>query len=72
MERRRAAILLADVVGESRLVEPDEASTRTRFSSHREELVHPTSQLNRSASATRHISVLPREPKKDIGFGLPG
>ncbi len=72
MERRRAAILIADVVGESRLVEPGEASTLAKLNSHREELVHPTSQLNRPASATSHFSLLPREPKKDIGFGLPG
>ena len=42
MERRLAAILSADVVGYSRLMEADEASTLAKLNSHREELVHPT------------------------------
>ncbi len=42
MERRLAAILAADVVGYSRLMEADEASTLAKLNSHREELVHPT------------------------------
>jgi len=40
MERRLAAILSADVVGYSRLMEADEASTLAKLNSHREELVH--------------------------------
>ena len=41
MERRLAAILAADVVGYSRLMEQDEAGTFTRLRAHREELFEP-------------------------------
>ena len=41
MERRLAAILAADVVGYSRLMEQDEADTFTRLRAHREELFEP-------------------------------
>src|SRR5262245_24552927 len=41
MERRLAAILAADVVGYSRLIEQDEASTFERLRAHRKELFEP-------------------------------
>lgn len=41
VERRLAAILAADVVGYSRLVERDEADTLPRLKAHRKELVEP-------------------------------
>jgi adenylate cyclase len=41
MERRLAAILAADVVGYSRLMETDEAGTLTALKAHREELIDP-------------------------------
>src|SRR3712207_3699363 len=40
-ERRLAAILAADVVGYSRLVERDERGTLGRLKAHRKELVEP-------------------------------
>ena len=41
VERRLAAILLADVVGYSRLMRADETGTRTRFNAHLAELINP-------------------------------
>lgn len=41
-ERRLAAILVADVVGYSRLIGRDEAATLSTFGRHREELIEPT------------------------------
>jgi adenylate cyclase len=41
MERRLAAILAADVVGYSRLMEQDEADTFQRLRRHRKELFEP-------------------------------
>ncbi len=41
MERRLAAILSADAVGYSRLMEADEAGTRTALKAHRKELIEP-------------------------------
>jgi class 3 adenylate cyclase len=41
MERRLAAILAADVVGYSRLMERDEAGTFMRLRTHRKELFEP-------------------------------
>ena len=41
MERRLAAILSADVVGYTRLMEADEAGTLTALKSHREDLIDP-------------------------------
>ncbi len=41
MERRLAAILAADVVGYSRLMEIDEAGTLAALKAHREELIDP-------------------------------
>ena len=41
MERKLAAILAADVVGYSRLMEQDEAKTFERLKDHRIELVEP-------------------------------
>lgn len=41
MERRIAAILAADMVGYSRLIELDEAGTITRQKRHRLELIDP-------------------------------
>jgi class 3 adenylate cyclase/TolB-like protein len=41
VERRLAAILVADVVGYSRLMEQDEAGTLARLQAHRQELIEP-------------------------------
>ena len=41
MERRLAAILAADVVGYSRLMEADEAGTLAALKTHREILIDP-------------------------------
>src|SRR5215510_14619471 len=41
MERRLAAILAADVVGYTRLVEQDEAATIERLRAHRKEVFEP-------------------------------
>ncbi|MFB3151377.1 MAG: adenylate/guanylate cyclase domain-containing protein, partial [Alphaproteobacteria bacterium] len=41
MERRLTAILSADVVGYSRLMEVDEAGTLAVLKEHRKELIHP-------------------------------
>ncbi|MDJ0944889.1 MAG: adenylate/guanylate cyclase domain-containing protein [Kiloniellales bacterium] len=41
LERRLAAILAADVVGYSRLMESDEAGTHSALNAHREELIDP-------------------------------
>jgi adenylate cyclase len=41
MERRLAAILAADVVGYSRLMEKDDAGTLTALKSHRKEVIDP-------------------------------
>src|SRR5215207_6994680 len=47
VERRLAAILAADVVGYSRLMEVDEAGTLARLKTHRLELVDPAIAKNR-------------------------
>ena len=41
MERRLAAILVADVVGYSGLMEADEKGTLTALKAHRQELIDP-------------------------------
>ena len=41
VQRRLAAILVADVVGYSRLMGEDETGTRARFNSHLGELIKP-------------------------------
>ena len=41
MERRLAAILVADVVGYSRLMGEDEVGTLARLKAAREEVLHP-------------------------------
>ena len=41
MERRLAAILVADVVGYSRLMGQNEAGTLAALRAHREELIEP-------------------------------
>ncbi len=41
VQRRLAAILAADVVGCSRLMEADEEGTRARLRSHHAELIDP-------------------------------
>ncbi len=42
MERRLAAILVADVVGYSRLMGTDEEGTLARLKAHRDEVIDPT------------------------------
>ena len=46
MERRFAAILAADVVGYSHLMEADEAGTRAAFKTHRKKLIEPKTTEN--------------------------
>src|SRR6202047_3985024 len=46
-ERRLAAVLAADMVGYSRLMEVDEAGTLARLKTHRLELIDPTIAKNR-------------------------
>jgi adenylate cyclase len=46
VERRLAAILAADVVGYSRLMEADEAGTLATLKAHREQLIGPTNAEN--------------------------
>ena len=41
VQRRLAAILAADIVGYSRLIEADEAGTRTRIKALHSELINP-------------------------------
>ena len=52
-ERRLAAILAADMVGYSRLMEADEAGTLARLKTHRVELIDPAVAKNRAASSRR-------------------
>src|ERR671919_3211770 len=47
VERRLAAILAADMVGYSRLMEVDEAGTLARLKTHRLELIDPAIAKNR-------------------------
>ena len=47
MERRLAAILVADMVGYSRLMEIDEAGTLARLKTHRLELIDPAIAKNK-------------------------
>ena len=47
MERRLAAILAADVVGYSRLMELDETGTLATLKSHREEVINPSIAAHR-------------------------
>jgi adenylate cyclase len=47
VERRLAAILAADMVGYSRLMEADEVGTLARFKTHRLELIDPAIAKNR-------------------------
>ena len=49
MERKLAAILAADVVGYSRLMEQDEAGTFEKLKAHRTELVEPAIAARRGA-----------------------
>src|SRR5215468_2345409 len=46
-ERRLAAVLAADMVGFSRLMEADEAGTLARLKTHRIELIDPVISRNR-------------------------
>ena len=46
-ERRLAAVLAADMVGYSRLMEVDEAGTLARLKTHRLELIDPCIAKNR-------------------------
>ncbi|WP_235930493.1 alpha/beta fold hydrolase [Sulfitobacter sediminilitoris] len=47
MERRLAAVLVADMVGYSRLIERDEINTLNRQKQHRRELIDPEIERNR-------------------------
>ena len=47
VQRRLAAILVADVVGYSRLMGEDEAGTRTRFNASLKELIEPVTASHR-------------------------
>ena len=50
-ERRLAAVLAADMVGYSRLMEVDEAGTLARLKTHRLELIDPAITKNRGVSS---------------------
>ncbi len=50
MARRLAAILVADIVGYSRLMGRDEAGTIRRLKSLRRELIDPPSRLHTAGS----------------------
>lgn len=56
MERRLTAILAADVVGYSRLVEADEEATLARFADHLHELIEPTIAARRGGSSRRRAT----------------
>ena len=47
MEQRLAAVLAADMVGYSRLMEADERGTLERLRTHRVELIDPSISKNR-------------------------
>ena len=47
VERRLAAVVAADMVGYSRLMEADEAGTLARLKTHRLELIDPAIARNR-------------------------
>src|SRR5262249_61475533 len=47
LERRLAAVLAADMVGYSRLMEVDETGTLARLKTHRLELIDPSIAKNR-------------------------
>jgi adenylate cyclase len=51
MERRLVAILAADVVGYSRLMEQNEADTFERLRTHRQELFEPEIARHHDAAA---------------------
>ena len=46
-ERRLAAVVAADMVGSSRLIEVDEMGTLARLKTHRIELINPAVAKNR-------------------------
>jgi class 3 adenylate cyclase len=52
VERRLAAIMAADVVGYSRLMEADEALTHARLKGLRQELIEPAIARHRGRAAT--------------------
>jgi adenylate cyclase len=52
VERRLAAILAADVVGYSRLMEADEAGTHARLKTLRRDLIDPAIGRHRAASSS--------------------
>ena len=73
-ERRLAAVLAADMVGYSRLMEADETGTLARLKTHRIELIDPAiAKLGVVVTgiddddAVRHIR---EEPRREIGDGL--
>ncbi len=47
MERRLAAILVADVVGDSRLMGAEEEETLVRLKAHRDEVIHPSIDMHK-------------------------
>ncbi len=55
MERRLAAILVADMVGYSRLMEIDEAGTLARLKTHRLELIDPAIAKNNRVQSGRRL-----------------
>jgi hypothetical protein len=56
-DRRLAAILAADVVGYSRLVERDEAGTLARLKAHRKEYIEPLIAEHHAASPSSRATV---------------
>ena len=66
-ERRLAAVLAADMVGYSRLMEVDEAGTLARLKTHRLELIDPSIAKNRGRiikTCLLYTSPSPRDRQK--------
>jgi hypothetical protein len=58
MERRLAAILAADVVGYSRLMERDEAGTLVALESRRKDVLEPLYPIVRDARESHSVTFL--------------
>ena len=63
-QRRLAAILAADMVGYSRLMEKDEAGTVARLKSDRSELIDPA--ISSHGGQIVHLAGHPRHPVRRV------
>jgi hypothetical protein len=66
MNRKLAAILAADVVGYSRLMEADEADTLGALKRHRETIFDPAVQINPKYSFNEHFARQPFKREDDV------